>query len=104
MVFLTLNTHSILPHVEIEEFEVKIKESEKAGSCWELNPGHLWLEPPVLCHTTAGQPPTPIILSMDTSRGNEMASKLSPTIELRAIKDWVHGFRGYIVANFGLIL
>ena len=24
-------------------FEAKIVESEKAGSCWELNPGHLWL-------------------------------------------------------------
>ena len=38
----------------------------KAGSCWELNPGHIWLEPPVLCHwaTTAGQPPTLTILYM----------------------------------------
>ena len=36
------------------------RESEKAGSCRELNLGHLWLEPPVLCHwaTTAGKPPT----------------------------------------------
>ena len=31
-------------------YEVKIEESEKAGSCRESNPGHLWLEPPVLCH------------------------------------------------------
>ena len=39
--------------LEIKKFrfyEAKIEESEKAGSCWELNPGHLWLEPPVLCY------------------------------------------------------
>ena len=53
--------------VQINEFrcyEAKIEESEKAGSRRESNPGHLWLEPPVLCHwaTTAGQPPTPTIL------------------------------------------
>ena len=38
--------------LEIKEFrcyEVEI-ESEKAGSHWELNPGHHWLEPPVLYH------------------------------------------------------
>jgi len=30
----------------------------------QCKPGHLWLEPPVLCHwaTTAGRPPTPTIL------------------------------------------
>ena len=31
-------------------YEVKIEESEKAGSHWKLNPGHLWLVQPVLCH------------------------------------------------------
>ena len=39
--------------LEINEFrcyEAKIEESEKAGSHQESNPGHLWLEPPVLCH------------------------------------------------------
>ena len=39
--------------LEIKEFrcyEVKIKASAKAGSCRESNPGHLWLEPPVLDH------------------------------------------------------
>ena len=39
--------------LEINEFrcyEAKIEESEKAGSRRESNPGHLWLEPPVLCH------------------------------------------------------
>ena len=32
---------------------------KKAGSRWELNPGHLWLELLVLCHWArpAGQPP-----------------------------------------------
>ena len=30
-------------------YEAKIEESEKAGSRQESNPGHLWLEPPVLC-------------------------------------------------------
>ena len=36
----------------------------KAGSYRQSNLGHLWLEPPVLCHsaTTAGQPPTLTIL------------------------------------------
>ena len=33
-----------------EMLRVKIEESKKAGSRRELNPGHLWLEPPVLCH------------------------------------------------------
>ena len=39
--------------LEINEFkcyEAKIEESEKAGSRQESNPGHPWLEPPVLCH------------------------------------------------------
>ena len=54
--------------LEINDFtcyEVKIEESEKAGSRRKLNPGHLWLEPPVLCHraTTAGHLPTLTILS-----------------------------------------
>ena len=31
-------------------YEAKIEQSEKAGSLQELNPGHLWLELPVLCH------------------------------------------------------
>ena len=35
---------------EIGGFEAKTEESEKAGSRCESNPGHLWLEPPVLCH------------------------------------------------------
>ena len=35
---------------EFRCYEAKIEESEKAGSRRESNPGHLWLEPPVLCH------------------------------------------------------
>ena len=41
------------------------------------NPGHLWLEPPVLCHwaTTAGQPPTLTILYMYCTGGTECLSR-----------------------------
>ena len=49
---ITCNPVSCLT-LEINEFrcyEVKIEESEKAGSRRESNPGHLRLEPPVLCH------------------------------------------------------
>ena len=49
-----LKPQSILPHAGINEFrcyEAKTEESEKGpGSRRESNPGHLWLEPPVLCH------------------------------------------------------
>ena len=46
-------TDGIHVHLAIKNFrcyEAKIEESEKAGSRRESNPGHLWLEPPVLCH------------------------------------------------------
>ena len=33
---------------EVRCYEAKIEESEKSRR--ESNPGHLWLEPPVLCH------------------------------------------------------
>ena len=46
------NPQSILPHAGNKCYEVKIEEREKAGSCRELNPGHLWLELPVLCHNS----------------------------------------------------
>ena len=36
--------------LEFRCYEAKIEESEKVGSRRESNPGHLWLEPPVLCH------------------------------------------------------
>ena len=49
---------------ELRCYEAKIEESEKASSRLESNPGHPWLELPVLCHwsTTAGQPPPLTIL------------------------------------------
>ena len=40
---------SCLLTLEIKEcrcYEAKTEESEKASSCQELDPGHLWLEPP----------------------------------------------------------
>ena len=36
--------------MNIRCYKAKIEESEKAGSRRELNPGHRWFEPPVLCH------------------------------------------------------
>ena len=49
---------------------------KKAGSHRELNPGHLWLEPPVLCHwaTATRQPPTLTILYMYCAGGTECLS------------------------------
>ena len=41
---------SIMLINEFRCYEAKIEEGEKAGSRQESNPGHLWLEPPVLCH------------------------------------------------------
>ena len=63
--------------VIVECYEVKIEESEKAGSSWESNPGHLWLEPPVLCHSamTAGQPPALTISYMYHTGGTECLSR-----------------------------
>ena len=44
-----LAAQSIVPHAEeFRCYEVKIEESEEAGSHGESN--HVWLEPPVLCH------------------------------------------------------
>ena len=42
--------HIAIATIIINEFRSKTEESEKTGSHWELNQGHLWLEPPVLCH------------------------------------------------------
>ena len=56
----------------------EIEESEKGRQPpRESNPGHLWLEPPVLCHwaTTAGQPPTLTILYMHCTGGTECLSR-----------------------------
>ena len=46
---------------------------KKAGSRWELNPGYLWLEQPVLCHwpITARQSPTLTILYMYCTGGTK---------------------------------
>ena len=65
--------------LEIRCYEAKIEESEKsekAGSRRESNPGHLWLEPPVLCHwsTTASRPPTLTILYVYWADGTECLS------------------------------
>ena len=67
-----LAAQSIMPHAEeFRCYEVKIEESEEAGSYGESN--HVWLEPPVLCHRamTAGQPPTLTILYMYCTGGTE---------------------------------
>ena len=56
-VFIYMHNQTLLTyfmqHQVVNEFrilEVKIEESEKAGSRRESNQRHLWLEPPVLCH------------------------------------------------------
>ena len=61
MLFMLLRASCLT--LEIKGFrcyEVKI-EWKGWQSLGVKNPGHPWLEPPVLCHwaTTAGQPPTP---------------------------------------------
>ena len=67
---------------------VKIEESEKAGSHRESNPGHLWLEPPVLCHwaTTAGQPPTLTILYIYCTGGTECLSRTHGSHSVCAVR------------------
>ena len=62
--------------LEIKEYEAKIEESEKASRHRESNQGHLWLEPPLLCHwaTTTGQPPTLTIFYMYCTGGTECLS------------------------------
>ena len=74
----------ILPRAGNKGFRCYEAKSEKAGSPQESNPGHLWLEPPVLCHwaTATGQPPTPTILYMYCTGGTEC---LSCPIELSRI-------------------
>ena len=67
-----LAAQSIVPNAEeFRCYEVKIEESEEAGSHGESN--HVWLEPPVLFHraTTAGQRPTLTILYMYCTSGME---------------------------------
>ena len=50
VMFVPTNINILLAINEIRCYEAKIEDSEKAGNHWELNPGHLWLEPPALCH------------------------------------------------------
>ena len=52
------------------------RRSEKAGSRQESNPGHLWLQPPVLCYSamTARQPSTLTILYTCCTGGTECLS------------------------------
>ena len=54
-------------------YKAKIEESEMASSRLESNPGHLWLEPPVLCHwaMATGQPRTLTILYIYCTDGTE---------------------------------
>ena len=77
--------------LKIKEFrcyEAKIEESEKDGSLRELNPGHLWLEPPVLCHwaTTTRQPPSLMILYMYCIGGTERLSRTPGSHSVCAIR------------------
>ena len=44
----TVEANTIRLIIKFRCYEAKIEESEKAGSRWELNQGHLWL--PVLYH------------------------------------------------------
>ena len=88
---------------------MKIEESEKAGSHRELNPGHLWLEPPVLCHwaTTAGQPPALTILYMYCTSGTECLSRTSGSHSVCAsIEDcegwWLSGCCGSVAEHWRL--
>ena len=78
-----------------EMLRVKIQESVKAGSHQESNPGHFWLEPPVLCHwaTTAGWPPTLTILYIYCTGGTEYLSHTPGSHSVCAVRtllgvDW----------------
>ena len=78
--------------LKLQCHEAKIEESEKARSCWELNPGHFWLEAPVLCHwvTTARWPPrhqpSQSFIRMYCTGGTE-CRRLAPSIFLVICKD-----------------
>ena len=45
---LSVTNLSLENNLQFRCYEAKLEESEKAGSQQESNPGHLWLEPPVL--------------------------------------------------------
>ena len=65
---------------EFRCYEAKLKESEKAGSCQESNPRHLWLEPPMLCHWATDSWMTtrllPLALFFFRTRNNTDGNKL----------------------------
>ena len=88
---------------ELRCYEGEIQ-SEKASSHCELNPGHLCLEPPVLCHwaTIAGELPTPTILHMYCTGGIECLS-CTPG---RHIEDcegwWLSDCRGSVAEHWRL--
>ena len=72
-----INAQSILPHVHAgNSYEAKVEESEKAISHRKLNPAHLSVELPVLCHwaTAARQLPTLTILYMYYTGSTECLS------------------------------
>ena len=50
VMFVPTNINILLAINEFRCYEAKIEESEKVSNHRELNPEHLWLEPPVLCH------------------------------------------------------
>ena len=58
-------------------YDAKFERVKKAGSHKESNPGHLWLESPVLYYwaMTAGQPPTLTILYMYCTGGTECLTR-----------------------------
>ena len=62
--------------LKIRCYEAKIVKSEKAGSHQELNPGHLWLEPPVLCHYS------------QTTTNSHNLLYLLPAVNIEDCKSW----------------
>ena len=91
--FLYANFSACKPYLKLQInelgcYEAKIEESEKVGSRWELNPGHLWLEPPVFCHlaTISGQPPTLTILYIYCSGGTECLSRTPGSHSVCAVR------------------
>ena len=73
---------------EFRCYEVKQRKVKKAGSRWESSPGHLWLEPPVLCRwaTTTEQPPTLTVLYMYCTGGTECLSRTHGSHSVCAVR------------------
>ena len=83
----TMNSWNWISHVKLDLtlhknkgicYEVKIEESEKGRQPPGVEPRHLCLEPPVLCHwaTATGQPPNLTILYMYTVHRGILGSTL----------------------------